>query len=165
MTQVMRDLGFLLLKVAIIILAFLIIFTFVFGLLRYAEPSMTPSVKDGDLVIFHRYNDSGYAAKDAIVFEFEGEKQIRRVIAVQGDTVDITEEGLVINGAPQQEPGIGQKTERYAEGVDFPLTIPDGHVFVLADYRTGAADSRIYGPVKIENTLGKVMAVLRLRDI
>ena len=73
--------------------------------------------------------------------------------------------GLLINGSLQQEQEIYQKTERYQEGGEFPLTVPEGQVFVLGDSRSGATDSRIYGSVEIEDTLGKVMTVIRRRSI
>ena len=126
---------------------------------------MAPAIKDGDLVIFYRYTSSGYQPQDVVALMFNGQKQARRVVATAGDTVDITENGLVVNGAPQQEPEIYQMTERYADGVSLPLTVPEGEIFVLGDARTGATDSRIYGCVKIEDTLGKVMTVIRRRNI
>ena len=126
---------------------------------------MIPAVKDGDLVLYYRYTRSGYLPQDVIALEKDGQKQVRRVVATAGDTVDITEDGLVINGALQQESEIYQKTERYRDGVEFPLTVPEGQVFVLGDNREGATDSRVYGCVKIEDTLGKVMTVIRRRSI
>ena len=164
-TPVWKDLLFLVMKIALIALALMLLFTFLFGFIRYGEPSMAPAIKDGDLVIFYRYTKVGYLPQDPIALERDGQKQVRRVAATAGDIVDITEDGLVINGAVQQEIGIYQNTERYAEGVSFPLTVPEGQVFVLGDSRPGATDSRIYGPVEIEDTLGKVMAVLRFRSI
>jgi signal peptidase I len=161
----MKDLLFLALKIAVIVLVFIFLFTFVFGISRNPEPSMSPAIKDGDLVIYHRYTKSGYLPRDAIIVDVGGQKQIRRVIANAGDIVDITEEGLLINGALQQEQEIYQKTERYQEGIDFPLTVPDGHVFVLGDNREGATDSRIYGTVETSDTEGKVMTVIRRRSI
>jgi len=161
-----KELLFLLIKIASIVLVLVLLCTFVFGLLRYQDPSMSPAIKDGDLVIFYRYTKAGYIAQDVIILEYEGKKQARRVVATAGDRVDITlDGGLVINGALQQESGIFQITERYAEGVSFPLTVPEGYVFVLGDSRVGATDSRIYGCVKIEDTLGKVMTVIKRRGI
>lgn len=160
-----KDLLFFLAKVASIVLAFILMFTLVFGITRIQEPSMNPSIKDGDMVVFHRYKGSGYQPQDVIVLKINGQTQTRRVIAVAGDTVDITEDGLVVNGALQQEPGIYNETERYADGVEFPLTVPEGQVFVLGDSRAGATDSRIYGTVRIKDTLGKVMTVIRRRNI
>ena len=158
-----KDLVSLLLKAAVIAMAFVLLFTFLFGLIRYQEPSMDPAIKDGDLVIFYRYTKVGYLPQDVIVLERNGKMQVRRVVATAGDVVDITENGLSINGSIQQETGIYQKTERYVDGVDFPLTVLDGQVFVLGDSRGGATDSRIYGSVEIKDTLGKVIAVIRRR--
>ena len=165
MDAIKKDLGFLLLKIGAGTIIFVLLFTFVFGLIRYQEPSMAPAIKDGDLVVFYRYNADGYMPQDTVVLENEGQKQIRRVVATEGDTVDISEEGLVINGSLQQEPGIYQKTERYEEGVSFPLTVPKGEVFVLADKRIGATDSRIYGCVNVDDTYGKVTSLLRIRGL
>ena len=163
--SVLKDLLYLLVKIAAIALVFVLLFTFLFGIIRYQDPSMDPAIKDGDLVVFYRYNKSGYLPQDAIVVEYGGKLQVRRVVATAGDVVNITEDGLVINGALQQEPGIYQKTQRYAEGEKFPLTVPEGEVFVLGDGREGATDSRIYGCVKTDDTLGKVMMVIRKRGI
>ena len=163
--SVWKDLLYLAVKIGIILLAFVAITTFVFGFAQSAEPSMSPAIKDGDLVIFHRYKKVGYNISDVIVLEHNGQIQARRVVATQGDIVDITEDGLMINGSIQQEANIYQKTERYEIGVDFPLTVPDGHVFVLADNREGATDSRIYGTVEISETYGKIITVLRRRGI
>jgi len=160
-----KDLLSLLLKVGSIIAVFTLLFSFLFGLLRCRETSMAPAIKDGDLVLFYRYSGAGYLPQDVIVLKYRGQKQARRVIATAGDTVDITEDGLVINGALQQEPEIFQITRRYLDGENFPQTVPEGQVFVLGDYRPGAADSRVYGCVRLEETLGKVMAVIRRRGI
>lgn len=162
--SLLKELLFLLAKIAAIGVAFLLLFTFIFGAYRNVDASMSPSVKDGDLVIFYRL-DKDYVAQDTLVLEFEGQKQVRRVIATAGDTVDINENGLVINGAPQQETGIYESTQRYESGIEFPLTIGEGQVFVLADSRTNATDSRIYGSMEIKDTLGKVMTILRRRNI
>ena len=162
---VLKELLYLVFKIAFIMLAILLLFTFLFALVRYGEPSMAPAVKDGDLVIVHRYKKAGYISQDAIMLEYSGQKQVRRVVAIAGDVVDITESGLYINGSHQFEPDIHQKTERYDNDVEFPMTIPTGHVFVLADSRSGATDSRVYGSVEIEETIGKVMAIIRRRSI
>jgi len=164
MSALTKEFLFFVLKNAVIVLVFVLLFTFVFGIMKNPEPSMSPAFKDGDLIVFHRYTKSGYLPRDAIVIEVDGHKQVRRVVATEGDTVDITEEGLFINGALQQEPEIFQKTERYQEGIDLPVTVPEGHVFVLGDNREGSTDSRIYGTLETESTVGKVMTVIRRRS-
>lgn len=162
--SVWRELLVLIIKIATIIIACSLIFTFLYGLNRYSEPGMTPAVKDGDLLIFYRL-DKKYAIGDLLLLDFEGERQVRRVVAKAGDKVNITEEGLIINNSIQQELAIYQKTRRYAEGISFPLTLQEGQVFVLGDAREDATDSRIYGPVNIEDTLGTVITVIRRRHL
>jgi len=161
----LKDLMFLLIKLAIICFAFVLLFTFLFGVIRYQDSSMDPAIKDGDIVLFFRTNTDKYHPRDVVILDFNGKRQVRRVIATAGDTVNITEDGLLINGALQQEAGIYNETERYADGADFPLTVPEGQVFVLGDNRTGVMDSRVYGAVRIQDTLGKVMTVIRRRNI
>jgi len=137
-------------------------FTFLYGFYRNADPDMAPMIKDGDLVMFYRL-DKDYAIGDLLLLDFQGERQVRRVVAKAGDIVDITEDGLIINGAIQQEPDIFQQTRRYESGVVFPLTVREGQVFALGDARKNATDSRVYGPVDTKDTLGTVMTVIRRR--
>ena len=159
-----REFRALLIKIAVIIGAALLLFNFVYGLHYSRDPSMHPSVKDGDLMIFYRWNKK-YRAGDLVLLAFQGKKQVRRVVATAGDTVDITEDGLLVNGALQQEPGIYQQTRRYAQGIPFPVTLGEGQVFVLGDARENATDSRIYGPVNIKDTQGGVITNLRRRNL
>lgn len=162
--SLLKEILYLFAKIAAIVFVFMLMFTFMFGFYRNGDPSMDPAVKDGDLVIFYRL-DKNFVAQDTLVLEFEGKKQVRRVIATAGDTVDITAEGLVVNGALQQETRIHTPTYQYEGGVQFPLTVQEGQVFVLGDSRMNSTDSRVYGAVEVKDTLGKVMAILRRRDI
>ena len=159
-----QDILYLLLKIAGVAVAAILFFTFIFGLYRMKDASMKPAFKEGDLVFYYQL-DKRYVASDTLVLEYEGELQVRRVIAVAGDTVDITEEGMRINGALQVEREIYEETDRYEDGTEFPLTVPEGEVFVLADAREHGTDSRIYGTVRAKDTLGKVMTILRRRNI
>lgn len=159
-----KEILHLLIKIAVVCLAFVLLFTFMFGICRYSDASMSPAIKDGDLVFFYRL-DKSYVSQSVILLQFEGEIQVRRVVATAGDTVDITPDGLAINGALQQEPNIRSVTQRYETGVDFPLTVGEGQVFVLGDSRRDAADSRVYGVVQVKDTLGKVITIFRRRDI
>ena len=160
----MRELLGLAMKIASIAGIALIVFNFVFGLHYNADPSMSPSIRDGDLVLYYRF-DKAYRAGDLLLLKYGGSAQIRRVVATAGDTVDITADGLVVNGALQSEPEIYQSTERYAEGIEFPVTVGEGEVFVLADARENATDSRVYAAVSVGDTQGAVIAVLRRRSL
>ena len=162
--SVWKDFISLGIKLGAIIAAVALAFTFLYGLHYNVDPSMVPAMKDGDLAMYYRL-DKNYHAGDLCLLTFQGKKQVRRVIATAGDTVDITEEGLTINGAPQQERGIYRPTERYAEGVDFPLTLGENEIFLLGDAREGVTDSRVYGAVNVKDTAGTVIAVFRRRSL
>jgi len=162
-SSVWRDIGSLGIKIAVIVVIFVLIFTFFYGFQRNSDPDMFPMVKDGDLIMFYRL-DKDYEIGDLLLLKFQGETEVRRVVAKTGDTVDITDEGLIINGALQQEPDIYQKTQRYDDGILFPITVGKGQVFVLGDARKNAADSRVYGSVDTKNTLGTVITVIRRRS-
>ena len=162
--SVWRDVLNLGIKVAAIAVVFTLVFTFLYGLHRNTDPDMFPRVIDGDLVLFYRL-DKDYAIGDLLLLDFQGERQVRRVVARAGDTVDITAEGLVVNGAIQFEPAIYEETLRYMDGIGFPVTLKEGQVFVLGDARENATDSRIYGPVDTKDTLGTVITVIRRRHL
>jgi signal peptidase I len=161
---VWRELLALLLKLAVICAAFALAFTFLYGLHRSLDPDMIPAVKDGDLVMFYRL-DKDYAAGDLLVLSFRGKRQVRRVVAAAGDTVDITESGFTVNGSLQQELTIYEDTRRYEGGTGLPVTLGEGEVFVLGDARANATDSRVYGPVNVKDTLGTVITVIRRRNL
>jgi signal peptidase I len=159
-----RELLSLLIKIVVIVAIGAAVFSFIYGFHRGTDPGMAPAIGSEDLTVFYRL-DKDYKAGDVLLLTFQGKKQARRVVATAGDTVDITEDGLIVNGAIQQEPGIYEKTERYVEGIAFPLTVGKEEVFVLADAREGAADSRVYGAVDTKDTLGTVITVVRRKNI
>ena len=92
-------------------------------------------------------------------------RMIKRVVAVAGDTVDITKDGLKINGAEQISQDIYFDTTQFKSGVDFPLTVKEGQVFILGDNRPKASASRIYGCIDLKDIRGKVIAIIRNRGI
>lgn len=160
----LNDLLFLILKIAVFILFAAIMFLLVFGIYRCSDYMMSPACKDGDLAVYYRLQKE-FHPSDVIVLEKNGEKQIRRIIAAEGDTVELTDEGLKINGHLHQEPEIYSETPPYADGISFPITIKSGEYFVLGDNRSNAKDSRIYGTVNKDEIKGIVITLIRRRGI
>lgn len=109
--------------------------------------------------------DKRFISGDVAVFENDGRITCGRVVAVAGDTVDITKNGLKINDAEQISQDIYFDTTQFKNGVDFPITVGEGQVFVLGDNRPQASDSRIYGCLDSKDVRGKVIAVIRSRGI
>ena len=162
--SLLRDIGALAIKIAAISICFALIFTLLYGFHRHMGPDMSPMIRDGDIVLFYRLS-KGHAIGDLILVDINGQRQVRRVVANAGDTVDITDDGLIINGGLQYEPEIYQQTWRYANGISFPITIDEGQVFLLGDARENAVDSREYGPVSIDSVQGNVITIIRRRNL
>jgi len=163
-TTVKSDVMFLLGKVFMIGLMLTLLFTFVFGVTEVLDASMAPAMQEGDRVLFQRFGPP-LLATDTVVVDFGSGPQVRRVVAVAGDTVDITEQGLMINGRRQQELHIFEETEQFLEGIQFPVVVGEGEVFVLGDSRARSRDSRIYGPIATSNVLGSVVTIIRGRNL
>ena len=162
--SVLSDLLFLFLKVLMIGMFLVLFFTFMFGITQVQDETMDPAVKEGDLAIYYRL-DKKYSKDDVVIVNIDGETQIRRVVALPGDTVDMDERGLVINGYSQIESDIYTRTEPYVDGITFPITLAQDEVFVLGDNRPKAVDSRMYGAVKVSATNGKLMTLIRRRNL
>ena len=162
--SVLSDLLFLFLKVLMIGMFLVLFFTFMFGITQVQDKTMDPAVKEGDLAIYYRL-DKRYSKDDVIIVNISGETQIRRVVALPGDTVNMDERGLVINGYSQIESDIYTRTEPYVDGITFPITLAQDEVFVLGDNRPKAVDSRMYGAVKISATSGQLMTLIRRRNL
>ena len=89
-----------------------------------------------------------------------------RVVAGPGDTVEISEsERLVVNGNTLIETNIFYNTPEYAGLVEYPLTLGEGQYFVLADHRSGGADSRFFGAVNADEIKGTVITILRRNNL
>lgn len=157
-----EDILFLVLKLLIFLVLIAVMIFFVFGIYRCSDNMMSPAFKDGDLAICYRLQKE-FQPSDTVIIEKDGETQIRRIIAKPGDSVEITADGLKINGYLQQETGIYTETLPYTEGISFPITLEENEYFVLGDNRSEAKDSRIYGAVKKEEIKGTVITLLRHR--
>lgn len=157
------DILYLAAKIATLAIVIIVMFTVVFGFVRVGDMSMKPAVMEGDLVVYYRMQKN-YMAGDLVVVSINGKDQVRRVVAVAGETVDISEDGLRVNGNLQQESYIYTETNAFTEGISFPVTLSDGEIFVLGDKRDISEDGRIYGAVAVKATKGKVITIMRRRN-
>jgi signal peptidase I len=140
------------------------IFNFVFGIARMEGLNMYPRVMDGDLMFYYRLEKEYYIG-DVVTYKVNGYRRAARVVAKGGDTVEISENGeLIVNGNVQEEE-IFYPTEEISGGVTFPYTVEEGAYFLLCDYRTVSLDSRDYGAIQGSDIDGKVITILRRREI
>lgn len=132
----------------------------------------TKGLKKGDIVVFNldKKNNSllyntkfqfidlskNIKRKLGVKIDSSSENLIKRVVAVSGDTVDIRNGNLYINGALEQEES--KKGYTYAYDLfDYPMIIQEDDIFVLGDNRENSLDSRMLGPVNIKNIKGKIL--------
>lgn len=152
------------LKVILLIAFFFLTFFVFFSVSFMPDDGMAPNIRARDVVVSYRLDKTG-ASGSVVMVEQDGVKKAMRVVATAGDTVDITEDGLYINGETQYEANVYTDTLAVEGGVEYPITLNEGEVFVLGDNRTNAVDSRIYGPVLLDDIHGRVIKVIRSFNI
>lgn len=146
-------------EVFITVIIIFILFGVIAGIGIVQGDSMKPNLTDGSMALFYRLG-STYKKNDIVIFKSSGERKllIKRVVAVAGDTVNIDEETghLLINGIVQKNDTSIGGTYKREGGVTFPLTVPEGYVFVMGDNREVALDSRYFGTIYTKSLIGKV---------
>ncbi len=145
------------------LLAVSVLFTFGGRLVTVEGESMMPTLKDGDRLFAVEPAYTAQAGDIVIISrEFTQEEPIiKRVIAVGGDTVkiDFTAKLIYVNDALLQD--FGDFAPISTPGnVNYPLTVPEGCIFVLGDNRNDSKDSRNseIGCVPVERVIGRAVA-------
>ncbi|MCR4745990.1 MAG: signal peptidase I [Lachnospiraceae bacterium] len=122
--------------------------------------SMEKTIMTGDRVIGYRlaYSFSEPERGDIIIFKFpddESKLYIKRLIGLPGETVEIKEGKVFVNGEALDEPYLTVTTE----GTFGPYTVPEGHYFMLGDNRNNSADSRYWNNTYLarEKIVGKAV--------
>ena len=150
------------------VLVVVAIFTFGIRMLGVDGHSMLNTLQHGDrLMVVNPIFCHDYKYGDMVMLVtggvFDNEPIVKRVIATGGQTVDIDfGEGVVyVDGEALEEDYIREPTYT-AEGTEFPLTVPEGSIFVMGDNRNGSSDSRDYrlGTVDTRYVIGKAAFLL-----
>lgn len=144
------------------VLTVVVIFTFIIRLIGVDGHSMVPTLQNGDrLLVVNSLLYDNYRKGDIIVLRkdsFLEEPIVKRVIAVGGQTVNIDFKtgGVYVDGKLLEEDYVNELTY-LAEGTAFPLTVPEGSVFVMGDNRNNSSDSRDsrLGTVDTRYVIGK----------
>ena len=150
------------------VIAVIVLFTFVLRLVQVKGGSMRESLQDQDfLAVLNDPLCGEYACGDVVIIQTprfnEGKPIVKRIIAKAGQTVEIDFSGgqVYVDGQALQEPYIREPTYT-DEGLEFPLQVPEGCVFVMGDNRNGSDDSRnpALGPVDERCILGRALFVI-----
>lgn len=172
--------------------------------------SMKPTILEGDRVFvnkvaydlkvpfttWHVAEWSNPQRGDIVVFfsPHDGQRLVKRVIGLPGDTIELRNNGLVLNGQPVEYKSIAEEllrdlapadrvgrvfaaeqlpgeTHAVAGNPNAPamrsfasLRVPEGHYFMMGDNRDDSFDSRYYGPVERKRIVGRATAVVLSLD-
>ena len=149
------------------VLVLVLLFTFVVRVVQVDGESMRETLQDQDLLlVLDNWLCGDFQPSDIVILQEEdfngGVPIVKRVIATEGQTVDIDfANGTVyVDGVELEEPYIREPTWT-DEGAEFPLTVPEGCVFVMGDNRNDSDDSRnpSLGPVDTRSVLGRVLVL------
>lgn len=123
---------------------------------------MFPAVLDGDIVLGYRM-EKKFLKNDVVVCTVDGREVIGRVVAKEGDSVNITEAGVLFVNGTQQTGEIAFPTNPGNQ--TYPYVVPQGCVYLLGDFRPKTTDSRDFGPVPTDDITAKVVSIFRRRGI
>lgn len=145
--------------------AILLVFMLLFRVIVVSGDSMYSTLWDGDYLLllsnlfYHEPKQGDIVVISKKTFE-EGTPIVKRVIATEGQTVDIDfNNGVVyVDDVPLTEPYVNSPTQD-ASGTSFPLTVEDNCIFVLGDNRGVSKDSRSWeiGQIDKREVLGRAL--------
>ncbi len=125
--------------------------------LRVIGTSMQPAFQPGDIIV--AYKTDSFQPGDLCCFYYNNKLIVKRVIAMGGDKVEISEDGRVaVNDLLLEEPYVAEYDLGQCD-LDFPYLVPDSTLFVMGDNRPVAVDSRSvnFGCINTEDMVGKII--------
>lgn len=159
----------------LIILLIMIAFIFAFSWLlrefvlqsyQISSGSMEKTLMTWDMVFAEKISPKMGKPKAGTIVTFDdplisGRVLIKRVIATEGQVIDIKNNKLYIDGEEQDENYVNDlpTTKLSSSKINFPYTVPEHCVWVMGDNRTNSQDSRYFGAISEDSIIGRGMFV------
>ena len=160
-----RNIVTLLKKVLVIILFIYFIINYIFAVYRMKDNSMNPTITEGELLFIYRL-EKKYAIGDVVKFKLNNKNYVLRIIATEGQVVNIDEEGNVfVDDYPENYKAFYKTEIPENTNIKFPYIVEKNSVFVLEDCRATTNDSRVFGSVTLDKIEGKVISTFKVRNI
>ena len=139
----------------VIILAIILIRLFIVTPVRVDGPSMNDTLHDGDILLLDKY-DNKYERFEIVVFNYNGERLIKRVIGLPGEVISYKNNKLYINGNEIEDNyGLGYTEDFELKNLNL-TKIPDNEYLVMGDNRNDSLDSSYFGTISKDKILGSV---------
>lgn len=125
-------------------------------ILQVTGTSMSPTLEEGQVLMASKGNT--FKTGDVIAFYLNNKILVKRVIAMPGDWVNISDDGTVyVNDIALDEPYLKEKSLGDCN-IDLPYQVPESKIFVMGDNRSVSLDSRntAIGCISEEQVVGKV---------
>jgi signal peptidase I len=138
----------------------LIIIVFLYQPVKVEGTSMAPLLSDQERIFINKfvYRFEPIQRGDVVVFWYPLDRSksfIKRVIGLPGETVEIRQGVVYVNGKSLAEPYV---PAQYEDLSDFgPVTVPSDRFFVMGDHRISSNDSRVFGPVASRYIYGRAV--------
>ncbi len=131
----------------VLIIAVILLRMFVITPVCVDGNSMLPTLKNGEILLLKKY-DKSIERFDIVVLNYNGQKLVKRVIGLPGETILYKDNKLYINNEEIKDVQTGYRTS------DFSYVVGEDAYFVLGDNRVDSLDSRIFGEVSKDNIDG-----------
>lgn len=131
----------------VIIILCITILSFTFSIKRVNGNSMYPSIKDNQVVLINNSVSKLYRG-DIIVFYYDGMMLVKRIIAINGDIVEVANGKLCVNGEELFETN---------ENISEKIYIKENKYFTVGDNYDESYDSRDFGTVDLADIVGVVV--------
>ncbi len=153
----MRDLAFS-------VLIAIVLIVFIYQPVKVEGTSMMPALTDQERIFInkftYRFGIGSIERGDLVVFWYphdQSKSYIKRVIGLPGDTVEVRNGTVIVNGRPLAEDYV---PEEYRDHQSFhAVTVSPDNYYVLGDHRSSSNDSRVWGTVERKYIYGKAVFV------
>lgn len=136
---------------------------FVFDIMPVSGISMYPTFHNRDIIVLNKlsYLTTNPKRGDVIVLRFPGdpehERYIKRLVGLPGEHIIISNGSVWINDKKLSEPYINASIGTFP---DTDITLGNDDYYLMGDNRPASSDSRIWGPAKQSDFIGKTFAII-----
>lgn len=144
-------------KFLLLFVILFIVFRSVIGFSFVKGHSMEPTLTEDNIVLYTRIH-SQYHRGDVVSVRIpSGEYYVKRIIAMEGDVIDLRDGRVYLNDELLPEPYLDGALTSEREGiVRYPYTLQEGQIFIMGDNRAESTDSRSFGAIGIRQIRGLI---------